>query len=94
VENCASKATLDNMTVSLARALAPGIRVMSVAPGLVETELTRGWSAEAKRSMIEHTPLGRLATPEDVASAVMATVLHLPSTTGVVIPVDGGRPLL
>lgn len=94
VAYCASKAALDNMTASLARALAPGIRVMSVAPGLVETELTKGWSPEAKRDMLAHTPLGRLATPEDVAQAVLASVLHLPSTTGVVIPVDGGRPLL
>ena len=36
---------------------------------------------------------GRLATPEDVASAILAAVISLPATTGVVIPVDGGRPL-
>lgn len=94
VAYCASKAALDNMTVSLARALAPAIRVMSVAPGLVDTELTRSWSPEAKRHMLDHTPLGRLATPEDVANAVLTSALDLPSTTGVVIPVDGGRPLL
>lgn len=93
VAYCASKAALDNMTLSLARALAPRIRVMSVAPGLVDTELTKGWDPERRRRMIERTPLGRLATPEDVASAVLAAVLSLPSTTGVVIPVDGGRPL-
>ena len=94
VAYCASKAALDNMTVSLARALAPRIRVLSVAPGLVETELTRGWGEERKRDMLEHTPLGRLATPEDVADAVFSAVVHLRSTTGVVIPVDGGRPLM
>lgn len=93
VAYCASKAALDNMTLSLARSLAPRIRVMSVAPGLVDTELTKGWDPERRRRMIERTPLGRLATPEDVASAVLAAVLSLPSTTGAVIPVDGGRPL-
>lgn len=94
VAYCASKAAMDNMTMSLARALAPDVRVYSVAPGLVDTELTRGWSAESRQRMLEDTPLARLATPEDVADAVLAAVLRLPSTTGVVIPVDGGRPLL
>lgn len=93
VAYCASKAALENMTVSLARALAPAIRVVAVAPGLVDTELTKGWDAERRRRMIEQTPLGRLATTDDVASAVLAAVIALPSTTGVVIPVDGGRPL-
>lgn len=93
VAYCASKAALDNMTLSLARALAPRIRVLSVAPGLVDTQLTKGWDPEVRRHMIESTPLGRLATTEDVAAAVLAAVTSLPSTTGVVIPVDGGRPL-
>lgn len=93
VAYCASKAALDNMTLSLARALAPRIRVLSVAPGLVDTELTRGWDPQRRRDMIERTPLGRLAIPGDVAEAVMAAVVSLPATTGAVIPVDGGRPL-
>lgn len=93
VAYCASKAALDNMTRSLARALAPRIRVLSVAPGLVDTELTRGWDPERRRDMLERTPLGRLATPEDVADAVLSAVVSLRSTTGAVIPVDGGRPL-
>ncbi len=93
VAYCASKAALDNMTLSLARALAPRIRVLSVAPGLVDTEMTRGWAQEARGHMIDHTPLGRLATPADVAAAVLACVTSLPATTGAVIPVDGGRPL-
>jgi len=90
---CASKAGMDNMTMSLARALAPEIRVVSVAPGLVDTELTRAWTPEARGAMIDETPLARLAAPEDVARAVLAVAVDLPMTTGVVIPVDGGRPL-
>ncbi|NNM34002.1 MAG: SDR family oxidoreductase [Gemmatimonadetes bacterium] len=93
VAYCASKAALDNMTVSLARSLAPGIRILSVAPGLVDTELTRGWDADRRQEMLDRTPLGRLATVDDVAAAVLAAVVSLPSTTGVSIPVDGGRPL-
>lgn len=93
VAYCASKAALDNMTMALARALAPTVRVLSVAPGLVDTELTREWDPERRARMLEQTPLGRLATTDDVGEAVVAAVLHLPSTTGVVIPVDGGRPL-
>ncbi len=93
VAYCASKAAVDSMTMSLARALAPEIRVLSVAPGLVDTEFTRGWAPDVRNSMIAETPLGRLALPEDVARAVLAAVVDLPMTTGVAIPVDGGRPL-
>jgi 3-oxoacyl-[acyl-carrier protein] reductase len=93
VAYCASKAAMDNMTMSLARALAPEVRVLSVAPGLVDTQFTKGWSPEARRQTADDTPLGRIATPEDIANAVLAAVTHLTFVTGVVIPVDGGRPL-
>jgi 3-oxoacyl-[acyl-carrier protein] reductase len=93
VAYCASKAAMDNMTMSLARALAPEIRVMSVAPGLVDTKFTRGWSAEVRERMIDDTPLGQLAGVNDVAEAVLAVATSLRMTTGAVIPVDGGRPL-
>jgi 3-oxoacyl-[acyl-carrier protein] reductase len=89
----ASKAAVDNLTVGLARALAPKIRVLSVAPGLVDTQFTSGWDPAVRRRYLERTPLGRLPTPEDVALAVLAAATHLPATTGAVIPVDGGRPL-
>ena len=64
-----------------------------LAPGLVDTEFTSGWDPAARKRYLERTPLGRLAEPEDVAKAVLAAVTLLPATTGVVIPVDGGRPL-
>jgi len=88
----ASKAAMDNMTLSLARALAPEIRVVSVAPGLVDTEFTRGWDPAVRQQNIDRTPLGRLATPEDVGQAVVAAATDLTFVTGIVIPVDGGRP--
>ncbi|MDQ0393269.1 SDR family NAD(P)-dependent oxidoreductase [Labrys monachus] len=90
---CASKAAVDNLTRSLARALAPQIRVVSVSPGLVDTEFVRGLDESWRNQQAERTPLKRLALPAEVADAVMAVALHLPFTTGSIIPVDGGRPL-
>lgn len=93
VAYCASKAAVDNMTRSLARALAPDIRVLSVAPGLIDTRFTGGWDADRIARAEAATPLGRLATCEDVADAVLVAATRLRATTGAVIPVDGGRPL-
>jgi 3-oxoacyl-[acyl-carrier protein] reductase len=90
---CASKAGLDNMTVALARALAPEVRVLSVAPGLVDTEFTKAWDPAVRQRYLERSVLGRLPTPQDVALAVLAAVTLMPATTGAVIPVDAGRPL-
>lgn len=93
VAYCASKAALDSLTRSLGRALAPGIRVVSVAPGWVLGEYADRMPAEIIANQRAETPMGRLATPEDVGAAVSAVVHHLPMTTGAVIPVSGGRPL-
>jgi len=90
---CASKAAVDTMTKSLGRALAPEIRVVSVAPGLVETDfvskLNPKWLAQQKAL----TPMKRFATVENVAHTVLATATHMKFSTGCVIQVDGGRPL-
>ncbi|MEM9132431.1 MAG: SDR family oxidoreductase [Actinomycetota bacterium] len=93
VAYCASKAALDSMTRSLGRALAPHIRMVSVSPGWVLGEYAERMPPEALEVQTSATPLGRLATPIDVAAAVVAAVDHLPFTTGAVISVDGGRPL-
>jgi len=90
---CASKAALDNMTKSLARALAPRIRVVSVAPGWVMGDYARSADPAYLQRQCELTPLGRIADAEDVARAVFAVVALLGFTNGAVIPVDGGRPL-
>jgi len=90
---CASKAALDNMTQSLARALAPGVRVISVSPGLVDTEFVKSLDPEWRTRQAERTPLGRLALPIEVAAAVVAAVRDLTFSTGCVLGVDGGRPL-
>ena len=69
---CASKAAVDNLTKSLARALAPDIRVVSVSPGLVDTEFVRGLDQSWRDEQAGRTPLRRLAEPEEVARAVLA----------------------
>jgi len=93
VAYCASKAALDSMTRSLARALGPKIRVVSVSPGWVLGDYAARMPAEVLQTQSDATPLGRLATADDVAAAVSAVVHDLPFTTGVAISVDGGRPL-
>lgn len=94
VAYCASKAAMDSMTRSLARALAPQIRVVSVAPGWVWGDYAARFPASYLQEQIDKTPLGRIAQPEDVADAVYAVATQLTFSTGCIIPVDGGRPLL
>ncbi|MEM7467928.1 MAG: SDR family oxidoreductase [Pseudomonadota bacterium] len=90
---CASKAALDSMTMSLARALSPEIRVVSVSPGWVDGEYAQRADPAYLQEQIDRTPLGRIARPEDVAEAVHALASGLTFTTGAIIPIDGGRPL-
>lgn len=90
---CGVKAGLDIMTVSLARALAPEIRVLAVSPGVVDTGFVPGRGADFNAKVASTTPLGRITSPEDVARAVAACVTHLTFTTGSIIQVDGGRHL-
>ncbi|BFG80596.1 SDR family oxidoreductase [Paraburkholderia terrae] len=90
---CASKAALDNLTKSLARALAPRIRVVSVSPGLADTEFVKSMDVAWRDEQASRTPLGRLAQPDEIAQAVLAAARDLRFTTGCVLPVDGGRPL-
>ena len=94
VAYCASKAAIDSITRSLARALAPKIRVVSVSPGWVLGDYTQNIDPAYLQTQIDKTPLGRLAISEDVANTVLALTTHLTFTTGSIIPVDGGRLLL
>ncbi len=93
VAYCASKAAMDCMTKSLARALAPRIRVVSVSPGLVNTEFIRNMDQAWRDDQLARTPLGRLVSPEEIGDAVVAAATLLQPLTGCVIAVDGGRPL-
>ena len=93
VAYCASKAAMDSMTRSLARALAPQIRVLSVSPGWVNGEYAQRMPRALIAEQESKTPLGRIAEADDVAAAVYAAAVHLRFSTGDIIPVDGGRPL-
>jgi 3-oxoacyl-[acyl-carrier protein] reductase len=93
VAYCASKAALNAMTLSLARALAPAIRVVSISPGWVEGEYAKRMDPAVLEVQRQKTPLGRLARANDVAEAVYAVATSLRFSTGCIIPVDGGRPL-
>ena len=86
----ASKAGLINLTRSLARALAPEVRVNAVAPGLVETPWTSAWPPERKAATLERTMLARLAQPDDIAETILFLAAGAAYITGETITVDGG----
>jgi 3-oxoacyl-[acyl-carrier protein] reductase len=94
VAYCASKAAMDSMTRSLARALAPAIRVVSLSPGWVQGEYAGNFPPEYLQEQINKTPLHRLALAKDVARAVQAIAESFTFSTGCIFPVDGGRELL
>jgi ketoreductase RED2 len=86
-----SKAALNHLTVLLANALGPEIRVYAVAPGLIDTPWTADW--DALRETVRATaPLRRTGTPEDVADACIGLV-GARYATGQVLVVDGGMAL-
>ena len=86
-----SKAGLIAMTRCLALELAPDIRVNAVAPGTVIP--APGQSADDLAAIRARTPLGRLASPEDVAQSVLFLAAGPASVTGQVLTVDGGRSI-
>jgi 3-oxoacyl-[acyl-carrier protein] reductase len=86
-----SKAALDTMALSLARVLGPEIRVMTVSPAAVDTAFVPGRTTAMVERVASTTPLKRVVQADEVAQAVMASVTHLTSSTGWVIPVDGGK---
>ena len=93
VAYCASKAAVDSMTRSLARVLAPKIRMVSVSPGFVEGEYTKNFDPAFLQNQRDNTPLDRFATGQDVANVVYALATSLTFSTGNIITVDGGRLL-
>lgn len=93
VAYCASKSAVDSMTRSLARALAPKIRVVSISPGFVEGEYTKSFDHGYLQNQKDNTPLNRFAQGIDVANAAIAVATQLTFSTGNIITVDGGRLL-
>ncbi len=92
---CAAKAGVSGMTRSLARELGSrGITVNCVAPGFIDTDMTKALDESQKTALLGNIPLGRLGTPEDIAAAVSYLVSPAASyVTGSTIHVNGGMYL-
>ncbi|MDZ4782808.1 MAG: glucose 1-dehydrogenase [Planctomycetia bacterium] len=97
VPYAASKAALINMTISLARALAPKIRINAVAPGFIAgrwLEQGLGRAYEAIKQRCENTnPLRAVCTPEDVSAAILSLIAGSQLITGQTLVVDGGMTI-
>ena len=89
----AAKGGLDSLTIALAKVLAPKVRVFSVSPAGVDTDFVPNRTREQLERTAEKFPLRRVTTPDDVARAVVACIVNLTSSTGIVLPVDEGRHL-
>lgn len=94
----ASKGALVTMSLSLARALGPEMRVNTVCPGFIQGDwLRKGYGDKAYEKMrdnqIRSAPLGRTATPETVAEAILQFITGSPVITGETLIVDGGNHL-
>ena len=92
---CAAKAGVSGMTRSLARELGSrSITVNCVAPGFIDTDMTKALDESQKTALLGNIPLGRLGTPEDIAAAVSYLVSPAASyVTGTTIHVNGGMYL-
>ncbi len=88
---CASKAALVCLTKSLAKELAPAVRVNGVSPGIAE--FPDDYDEATRQKLIGMVPLKRAGTPQDIAGAVRYLVEQAHYVTGEVLTVDGGRRL-
>ena len=88
----ASKGALATLTKSLAKALAPAIRVNAVAPGIVNTRWVAGKDEFVARYGAD-TPLGRVAEADDVAGVILSFATTSLFLTGEITVVDGGREM-
>ena len=91
----ASKGALNSLTLAFARSQGPDIRVNAVCPGIIDTRWMRNAVGvenypALERRVSESTPLGRVATPDDVASAVVWLAEGADFVTGELLTVDGG----
>ncbi|QDU59470.1 Glucose 1-dehydrogenase 4 [Planctomycetes bacterium Pan216] len=94
----ASKAALNNLTVSLARTFAPEIRVNAVAPGFIDSRWVKNALGEkyekGKATISSNLPLGRVCQPEDVAAAIVGFVTGSDLVTGQIQVCDSGMLII
>jgi len=87
-----AKSALTGLTRSLARELAPDVRVNAIAPGAILWPES-GKSDASKQVLLDRTPLGRIGTPAEIVEAVRWLLRDATYTTGQVLRLDGGRML-
>lgn len=90
---CSAKAGLEMLTKSLARDLAPQVRVNAIAPGAILWPDYHTGDAK-EQAVLEKVPLGRMGQPEDVAKLVKFLIDDADYITGQIIAVDGGRSVM
>ena len=85
-----SKGAVNAFTKALAKELGPSnIRVNAIAPGVIDTDMNKNISEEAKQMLIEETPLGKIGDPKSIAKCVN-WLIEDEFTTGQIIGINGG----
>jgi pteridine reductase len=88
----AAKAGLIMLTLSLARDMAPEVRVNGIAPGAIAWPES-GMTQSVKEHILSEIPLGRAGEPSDIARTVLFLAHEAPYVTGQILAVDGGRSI-
>jgi NAD(P)-dependent dehydrogenase (short-subunit alcohol dehydrogenase family) len=87
----AAKAGLHNLTLSLARAFAPKVRVNCIMPGAFMTDISKAWPPEMVQGLATRVPLGRGGEPHEIVGAALYLASEASCyTTGAILKVDGG----
>ena len=91
----ASKGALSTMTLSLAHALAPHVRVNGICPGFIETRWTKGFLGDryesVKKNFEKASLINRVSFPENIAKSIVYLAVDATTTTGQLLTVDGGQ---
>ena len=87
-----SKAAVIALVRNLSSAIAPHVRINSVAPGLIETDMIQALDKKTRKNIVETTPLKRIGKPKDIANTVCYLLSEKSDfTTGQTLVTDGGR---
>jgi len=87
----AAKAGLNNMTLGMARAFGPSVRVNCIMPGPFLTDISKAWPKAVLDAMKRNVPLGRAGQPKEVVGAALYFASDASSyTTGAILKIDGG----